>query len=173
MLRHIRDALDAVSVAHPGLIERFGGHAMAAGLTLAREGYRAFSAAFAEVVDRSLPPEHRVGQILSDGGLSGDEMVLPVAELIRGAGPWGQAFPEPLFDGEFDVVEGRVVGERHLKLLLAHPDHRDATVEAIAFNFEVEDPASLARVFIAYRLDVNLYRGTKRLQLVIEHLEAR
>ncbi len=168
---HIRDALDAVAARHPQLLSRFGGHAMAAGLTLARMHFDAFRRAFDEEVSRHLSDADLQGKIISDGELDAEDLALPLAELLRAAGPWGQGFPEPVFDGLFEVVNQRVVGEKHLKLSLRSA--RDArTVDAIAFN-SVRDgkPASYSRIRAAYRLDVNEYQGSRSLQLIIEHIE--
>jgi len=165
---HIRDVLDAVAAHHPGLVSKFGGHAMAAGLTLPRAHFDAFRAAFAAEVSRQLNGEVLEGRILSDGELAVEELTFDLAVLLRGAGPWGQGFPEPVFDGRFEVLASRVVGEKHLRLTLRHPQgHR---LEAIAFN-----QAGLAEVLgtlieVAYRLDVNDYQGNRSLQLVIEQL---
>ena len=168
---HIRDALDAVAARHPHLLSRFGGHAMAAGLTLLRAHLEAFREAFDEEVSRHLSDSDLQGKIISDGELTGEELSLPVAELLRAAGPWGQGFPEPVFDGCFDVVSQRVVGEKHLKLTLRAPHHAKA-LEAIAFNSVREGQAvTYSRIRTAYKLDVNEYQGYRSLQLIIEHLE--
>ncbi len=167
---HIRDALDSVAAQHPGLLTKFGGHAMAAGLTLRRADYEAFSTAFDLEVRKHLTEAELQRVMLSDGELSAAELQLELAEALRGAGPWGQGFPEPLFDGIFDVVSQRVVGDKHLKLVLRYPgDSR--IVDAIAFNFIHQGAQPLRRARIAYRLDVNEYRGQCSLQLLIEHLE--
>lgn len=167
---HIRDVLDAVAAHHPGLVNKFGGHAMAAGLSLARENFAAFSAAFDEEVRRHLAPEDLRGVILSDGELAPEDMNLEMAELLRGAGPWGQAFPEPLFDGHFEIVQRRIVGERHLKMVVKSPGH-DAVFDAIAFNtLDAEWPPQPAHVQLAYKLDVNEYRGQRSAQLLVEHV---
>lgn len=167
---HIRDALDSVAAQHPGLLSKFGGHAMAAGLTLRRADYDAFSAAFDREVRKHLTETELQRVMLSDGGLSADELQLELAEALRSAGPWGQGFPEPLFDGIFEVVSQRIVGDKHLKLVLRYPD--DSKIfDAIAFNFTHEGSRPLRRARIAYRLDVNEYRGQRSLQLLIEHLE--
>lgn len=169
---HIRDALDAVATRHPGLIERFGGHAMAAGLTIRRENLDRFRAEFETEVARHLTAEDLQGVILSDGPLRPDELSLELAELIRGAGPWGQGFPEPVFDGAFEVIDSRVVGERHWKLQLDLGD-RGRSIDAIAFN-AVEPGAAVpgggGPLNIAYRLDVNEYRGARSPQLIVEHI---
>lgn len=168
---HIRDVLDAVAAHHPGLVSKFGGHAMAAGLSLARENFAAFSAAFDEEVRRHLAPEDLRGVILSDGELAPEDMNLEMAELLRGAGPWGQAFPEPLFDGHFEIVQRRIVGERHLKMVVKSPGH-DAVFDAIAFNtLDAEWPPQTARVQLAYKLDINEYRGQRSAQLLVEHVD--
>lgn len=166
---HIRDALDSVAAQHPGLLTKFGGHAMAAGLTLRRADYDAFSAAFDLEVRKHLTETELQRVLLSDGDLSANELQLELAEALRSAGPWGQGFPEPLFDGIFEVVSQRIVGDKHLKLVLRYPD--DARIiDAIAFNASPLTPYA-SRLHIAYRLDVNEYRGQRSLQLVIEHLE--
>lgn len=168
---HIRDVLDAVAAHHPGLVSKFGGHAMAAGLSLARENFAAFSAAFDEEVRRHLAPADLRGIILSDGELVAEDMNLEMAELLRGAGPWGQAFPEPLFDGHFEIVQRRIVGERHLKMVVKSPG-RDAVFDAIAFNtLDAEWPPQTARVQLAYKLDINEYRGQRSAQLLVEHVD--
>ena len=155
----------------PGLITRFGGHAMAAGLTLPRTAYRQFAAAFVEEVERHAQDVHLQAVLESDGELAENEFQLPLATELRFGGPWGQHFPEPVFDGRFTVVSQRIVGERHLKLVLT-PAGGDTAVDAIAFNI---DPAvwpdpSIAEIEIAYRLDVNEFRGQRSVQLMIEHL---
>ncbi|HET6725781.1 MAG TPA: single-stranded-DNA-specific exonuclease RecJ [Gammaproteobacteria bacterium] len=166
---NIRDVLAAIDVRHAGLMTKFGGHAMAAGLTLPSARLADFSAAFDAEVRHALGGEEPVKRVITDGELAPADLTLETAELLRRAGPWGQAFPEPLFDGEFGVVETRVVGERHLRLrvrcsLDAPP------LDAIAFNTEEEVVASLDRVRMVYRPDVNVWRGESRLQLVVEHL---
>lgn len=167
---HIRDVLDAVAAHHPGLLTKFGGHAMAAGLTLARERFAEFSAAFDAEVRRHLAPEELRGVILSDGELAPEHLNLELAEALRAAGPWGQAFPEPVFDGDFEVVNRRVVGERHLKLVVKRKDD-PRLLDAICFNGDGLLADEAARVRMAYRLDVNDYRGRRSAQLLVEHLE--
>lgn len=167
---HIRDALDAVAAHHPDLLSKFGGHAMAAGLSLEAAQLERFRLAFDEEVRRCLSEEDLQKMILSDGQLGGDELSLPVAEALRAGGPWGQGFPEPLFDGVFDVVKRRIVGEHHLKLVL-RPIGSEHTLDGIAFNTVDNDwPLDVSQVELAYRLDVNEYNGTRRAQLLIEHL---
>lgn len=168
---HIRDILDAVATRHPGLIMKFGGHAMAAGLTIDRKRYEEFAAAFLVEVGHHAEEVHLQAFIESDGELTPGDFQLDLATALRFAGPWGQHFPEPLFDGRFRVVNQRLVGDRHLRLVLSPPGS-DLLVDGIAFNVDPErwpDPA-VARVEIAYRLDVNEYRGQRSVQLVVEHL---
>jgi len=168
---HIRDALDAIAARHPHLLNRFGGHAMAAGLTLRRAHLEDFREAFDAEVSRHLSASDLQGKVISDGELASEELSLPVAELLRAAGPWGQGFPEPVFDGYFDVVSQRVVGEKHLKLTL-RALHHAKPFEAIAFNRAQEgQAATFTRIRTAYKLDVNEYQGYRSLQLIIEHLE--
>jgi single-stranded-DNA-specific exonuclease len=167
---HIRDALDAIAARHPALLNKFGGHAMAAGLSLAREHYETFRRAFADEVGRLLSDDDLRGTLLSDGALNSDDLSLELAELIRSAGPWGQGFPEPLFDGEFEIVSRRVVGAKHLKLTL-RPAAGGLTLNAIAFGAAPQGTApGWSHVRTAYRLDVNEYQGNRSLQLVIEYL---
>jgi single-stranded-DNA-specific exonuclease len=166
---HIRDALNAVATRHPGLITRFGGHAMAAGLTLAEADYPVFAAAFDAEVSRHLVREDLGGVIHSDGVLAEQELSLEIAHLLRDASPWGQGFPAPLFDGDFEVIGQRVVGERHLKLTL-QPAGGYKQIDAIAFNTPAL-PADCVRVHLAYRLDVNAYRGIESAQLVVEQID--
>lgn len=167
---HIRDALDAVATRNAGLVTRFGGHAMAAGLSIAHEKLDAFSRAFDDEVCRHLSEEDLQGIILSDGELDPSEMNMAVAEALRGAGPWGQAFPEPLFDGVFQLVSWRIVGERHLKMVLRLPG-AGQSYDAIAFNTQDHDwPAGVEAVTLAYRLDVNHYQGRRNVQLIVEHV---
>lgn len=171
---HIRDALDAVAARHPGLLDKFGGHAMAAGMSLPRENFSAFATAFDAEVRRQLRPEDMAALILSDGELQAQEFDLALVEQLRAAGPWGQHFPEPLFDGEFFLVQQRLVGERHLKMVLATDAAGQQLIDAIAFNVDLQAwPNNAAqRVRLAYRVDINEYRGKQTLQLLVEYLEA-
>jgi single-stranded-DNA-specific exonuclease len=165
---HIRDALDAVAARHPGLLNKFGGHAMAAGLSLPRANFETFRAAFAEEVARHLSADDLTGKVLTDGELLAEDLTMELAQSLRAAGPWGQGFPEPLFDGHFEVLGSRVVGEKHLRLTLRQPQGRN--IEAIAFNRAAPQPSVGTRVEAAYRLDINSYQGNQTLQLVIEYL---
>lgn len=164
---HIRDALADVAAQHPQLIERFGGHAMAAGLSLRRDALDAFRAAFERCAGAMLTPELLQADVLSDGELGAGEFDRASAESLRDGGPWGQGFPEPQFDGEFPVLGWRVVGERHLKLELGHQGRRLNAIEFGGWNGD----APPARVRIAYRLEPDDYRGGDAIQLVVTHRE--
>jgi single-stranded-DNA-specific exonuclease len=169
---HIRDVLDTVATRNPGLISRFGGHAMAAGLSLRTRDYPQFCAAFAAEVTALLTEDDLQARILTDGEVRAEELTLNTAQLLRELGPWGQGFPEPSFDGEFEILQQRMLGAKHLKLVLCPPGCRQQALDAIAFNV---DPAlwatcNVARISAVYRLDVNEYRGQRSLQLVLEHL---
>nr|WP_231120440.1 single-stranded-DNA-specific exonuclease RecJ [Lysobacter tabacisoli] len=165
---HIRDALADVAARHPDLIERFGGHAMAAGMSLRLDALDAFRAAFESAAARLLTPELLQADVPSDGALARDEFHRASAQALRDGGPWGQAFPEPQFDGEFDVLGWRVVGERHLKLELGLDGLR---LNAIEFG-GWRGIAPPDRVRIAYRLEPDDYRGGDAVQLVVTHREA-
>ena len=171
---HIRDALDAVAKRHPGLLQKFGGHAMAAGLSLRRADFQAFAQAFDAEVGRHLQHDDCYTVQWSDGELSSDELDLELAQLLRQAGPWGQHFPEPVFDGYFDVVQQRVVGQTHLKLVLRPALEASAKLyDAIAFQAAPQGVApDWTRVYVAYKVDLNHYRGQTTLQLVIEQIQA-
>jgi single-stranded-DNA-specific exonuclease len=168
---HIRDALDAVAARNPGLITRFGGHAMAAGLSLPLAHLETFTDAFDRTVAERVCPEDLEGVIHSDGELPAHQLNLETARRLRDAGPWGQGFPPPVFDGVFQILERRVLGGRHLRLQVrAAPDAPPIT--AIAFNVDWGDwPEGRDRVRLAYRPEVNEYRGLVSLQLMIEHVE--
>jgi single-stranded-DNA-specific exonuclease len=165
---HIRDVLAAVDAAHPDLIQRFGGHAMAAGLSLSLDALPHFQIALRETIGRLLDPALLRAEVHSDGELLAHEFTRQSAEALRDGGPWGQGYPEPLFDGEFDVVAWRVVGERHVKFDLAQHGRR---LNAIEFGaWPGETPA--ARLRLAYRLESDDYRGGDAVQLVIVHRES-
>lgn len=163
---HIRDALDAIATRNPGLISRFGGHAMAAGLSLERRHYAAFSEEFDREARRWLKAGDIEGVVESDGEL-GTDLTLELTETLRDAGPWGQAFPEPMFEGVFAVLEQRIVGDRHLKMRLKPVEA--PPLDAIMFSRTEFCPAETIRA--AYRLEVNEYRGLRSLQAIIEYLE--
>lgn len=168
---HIRDALDSVAASHPELITKFGGHAMAAGLTIAEADYELFSQAFDAEVRRHLCDDDLKGIVLSDGELAESEFSLQTAEELRYAGPWGQTFQEPVFDGVFNIINKRIVGEKHLKMSL-QPQGSQIEIDAIAFNTTDEDWSTESQqAKVAYRLDVNVFRGRQSLQLMVEHIE--
>ena len=169
---HIRDVLDAVATRHPGLLGRFGGHAMAAGLTLSRDRLDEFAAAFDAEVARWQAGGTLADRIETDGPLETGEISLATAEALRAAGPWGQAFPEPTFDQRFRILRTRTVGERHLKMWVEVPA-AGRRFDAIAFNFfQGRDAAQPLpeEALLVYRLDVNEYAGERRLQLLVDHL---
>ena len=168
---HLRDALDSVATKNPQLISKFGGHAMAAGLTIAESDYNLFTQSFDQEVHRHLNESDLQGVILSDGELLESEFSMRTAEELRYAGPWGQTFQEPVFDGEFNVLSKRIVGEKHLKLSL-QPVGSNLEIDAIAFNVTDEDwPVQVEKAKVAYRLDVNTFRGNKNLQLMVDYIE--
>ncbi len=168
---HVRDGLDAVAARHPGLIKKFGGHAMAAGLSLSADKLDAFREAFDQEVRRQLDEQALTQRVLTDGGLGGQEFTLELAELIREAGPWGHQFPEPRFDGRFRVLQQRIVGQRHLKLVVMEPASGLA-LDGIAFNVDTRrwPDESVTELHLVYRLDINEFRGQRNLQLMIEQL---
>lgn len=175
---HMRDALDLIDTRNPGLILKFGGHAMAAGLTIKEADFERFSKAFDDIVRSSLEEDALKGVLLSDGELLPNELNMETAEIIRSGGPWGQAFPEPLFDGEFKVLHQKLVGEKHLKLMVEAVSRgfgSGVMIDAIAFNVDLRrwPDASVKTVHLAYRLDVNEFRGNRSLQLMIEDIEAK
>jgi single-stranded-DNA-specific exonuclease len=169
---HIRDVLDGVAARNPQLISRFGGHAMAAGLSLEERHLDAFARAFDEEVGRWTDPSIPSDRVETDGELASDEIALETAQALRDGGPWGQAFPEPSFDGVFAVKNARVIGEKHLKMWVTTGDSA-RSFDAIAFNFKGADeqPAMpQGDVRLVYRLDINEYKGERRLQLLVDHV---
>ena len=171
---HIRDALSVVAAQHPELISKYGGHAMAAGLTLPEANFAVFSQAFDAEVRRQLREEDLTGRLLSDGSLAVEEFHLELARALRNAGPWGQHFPEPLFHGVFQLVEQRIVGERHLKVVLK-TECGSVKLDGIAFGIdrEVWPNPTIRWVELAYKLDLNEFRGNETVQLMIAHIEPR
>jgi single-stranded-DNA-specific exonuclease len=161
---HLRDTLDRVAKRAPGLIRRFGGHAQAAGLSIAAGDYERFGAEFERAIDELLPPSARLRVVETDGALDAMHFSLDVARLLE-AGIWGQGFPQPLFCDTFAVENQRVVGERHLKLWLVKGGRR---IEAMRYS--AVDPLP-AEVRAAYRLSVNEFNGLKNIQLNVEHYE--
>lgn len=168
---HIRDVLSDIAAVHPKLLDKFGGHAMAAGLSLKMHDYPAFALAFDEMVARRLTNVDLEQKIYSDGELTAQDITIEFAELLQNAGTWGQEFPEPLFDGVYEVIQSRIVGQQHLKLVLRIPDSQ-LLVDAIAFY--VEKPESwlgLRKVRTVYKLAINEYRGNRNVQFIMQHLE--
>ena len=171
---HIRDALSVVAAQHPELISKYGGHAMAAGLTLPEANFAVFSSAFDAEVRRQLREEDLTGRLMSDGSLAVEEFHLELARALRNAGPWGQHFPEPLFHGVFQLVEQRIVGERRLKVVLK-TECGSVKLDGIAFGVdrEVWPNPTIRWVELAYKLDLNEFRGNETVQLMIAHIEPR
>ena len=186
---NIRDALDSIATRHPGLIEKFGGHAMAAGMSLPEGNLTMFRAAFAVEIAARTDHELLAGVIHSDGALTAGELSLDTAHVLRAAGPWGQGFPEPVFDGDFQVIDARIVGGKHLKMQLKAAGDASSTgdstqvrdravdsLEAIAFGYiggATEDSTLQigSRIRAAYRLEINDYGGASRVQLNCQHLK--
>lgn len=168
---HIRDALADVDTRSPGLLKKFGGHAMAAGMTIAREDLQRFSEAFDGSVREALDAADLEAAITTDGPLAPAEMSLDTAFLLRKAGPWGQHFPEPLFDGDFQVINQRIVGENHLKLTV-QPAGGGQLIDGIAFNTGPEVPDyTRTGARLVYKPDANTFRGRTNLQLLVDYLE--
>lgn len=168
---HIRDVLSEIAAKHPQMLCKFGGHAMAAGLSLKKSDLNEFRELFDEVVKKQLAGRSLDKIIETDGVLGVDELTLDMAEKLLLAGPWGQGFPEPSFQGDFEVLQARIVGEKHLKLVLAQKGGV-AMIDAIAFF--VDDPQSWIgslRIKVAYQLDINEYRGNRTVQLIVNYLE--
>lgn len=170
---HVRDGLDAIAAKHPQLLRKFGGHAMAAGLTIAEQDLELFKQAFAAEVGNQISEADLQQEVLTDGSLTAADMNLELADLLRDSGPWGHQFPEPLFEGEFALLQQRVVGQRHLKMVLMEAESGLA-LDAIAFNADMDTwpDESITRVRVLYRLDVNEFRGKKSVQLLVQHLLA-
>ena len=173
MLVNSIDFADSIAVREPQLIQKFGGHAMAAGVTLESARLDQFASAFDAECGSALARLGSPDVIETDGELAIEELALPLAAALRAGGPWGPGFPEPLFDGLFRIQSARLVGERHLKLGLCAPEGR-GQFDAIAFNFAdgtgQSVPLPSGPVRLVYRLDSNEYMGERRLQFVIEHL---
>ncbi|OGT22706.1 MAG: single-stranded-DNA-specific exonuclease RecJ [Gammaproteobacteria bacterium RIFCSPHIGHO2_02_FULL_42_13] len=167
---HICEVLMSIHEANPGLIARFGGHAMAAGLSLKAENYQKFSEAFDREIRNRLNNEDFCGKLVTDGELSKDDFSVELAKLIEQAGPWGEGFKEPLFDGKFKIVNQYIVGKNHLKLTLSM---ESKLVDAIAFNINPNEWPNdrCEEMNIVYRLDVNNYKGRENIQLMVEYLE--
>lgn len=169
---HMRDLLELINGRHPGMIIKFGGHAMAAGLSLRAKDFETFELAFDQAVRELLNLEQLTGEFVTDGDLSAADMNLTVASELRNAGPWGQEFPEPLFDGHFKVIQQRIVGEKHLKLVL-ETECGQTMLDAIAFNIDLKTwpDATIEHAQVVYKLDVNEFRGNQTVQLMVEQIE--
>lgn len=169
---HIRDALDLLDKEFPGLLIKFGGHAMAAGMSIREQGYAAFTEAFYQVCERLIDDETLKSVLETDGVLEVDDFNMELAELLGYAGPWGQSFPEPLFEGAFRIVKQRIVGAQHLKLVL-QPLESTQMLDAIYFNVDTKrwPDDQCEQIYCAYQLDVNEFRGQKNVQLLIRHIE--
>ncbi|UKA05902.1 single-stranded-DNA-specific exonuclease RecJ [Photobacterium damselae subsp. damselae] len=171
---HMRDVLDLIDTQNPGMIAKFGGHAMAAGLTIDTKQLDAFSRAFDQAVRNELGEDELKGVLLTDGELEANEFNLDTAEMLRAGGPWGQQFPEPTFDGTFRLLHQKLVGGKHLKMMV-EPLHGGSVIDAIAFNVDLKrwPDGSVQQVELVYRLDINEFRGNRSVQLMIEHLAAK
>jgi single-stranded-DNA-specific exonuclease len=168
---HVRDALDAVATQNPGLIAKFGGHAMAAGLSLEEDQLKQFQNAFERQVASSIDPEALEATVQTDGVLDPDQFTLHTAAVLREAGPWGQSFPEPCFQGEFELITQRIVGENHLKVSLSIDASQFEVIDGIYFNIDSDIwPTDATKVHCVYRLDINEFRGRQSLQLMIQYM---
>lgn len=169
---HIRDLLEEISTLHPGLIKKFGGHAMAAGLTIAEAMLDVFVQALNQVAKKYLTPELLTAVIYTDGELAAEHLTTDIAELLQQAGPWGQAFPEPVFEGRFKLVQQRLLSEKHLKMVLQASDGK--LLDAIWFNADNKSwpNASVQQVQLAYQLDINDFRDQQNLQLLVRQMVA-
>ncbi|EHT1010768.1 single-stranded-DNA-specific exonuclease RecJ [Salmonella enterica] len=168
---HMRDALERLDTLYPDLMIKFGGHAMAAGLSLEEHKFEQFQQRFGELVTEWLDPALLQGEVISDGPLSAAEMSMEVAQLLRDAGPWGQMFPEPLFDGRFRLLQQHLVGERHLKVMV-EPVGGGPLLDGIAFNIDTTcwPDNGVREVQLAYKLDINEFRGNRSLQIIIDDI---
>ena len=171
---HLRDALESIAVKQPDLLRKFGGHAMAAGLSVSLANYSAFQRAFDDAVKAVLSQEHLEEVILTDGALLSNELNIHSAYMLQQAGPWGQQFPEPVFDNEFLVIQQRIVGAKHLKLVVALPESPQQLVDAIFFNVALDQwpNREVQRAHLVYQLSVNHYRGNDTVQLIVRFIEA-
>lgn len=168
---HIRDVLSDIAARHPKLLSKFGGHAMAAGMSIKMHDYPPFAIAFDEVVNKKLKHLDLDQKIYSDGELSESELTLEFAELLQNAGTWGQEFPEPVFNGIFEVIQARIVGQHHLKMVLKQSKSKQL-VDAIAFFIEQPERwLGIRSINAAYKLDINEYRGNRSIQFVMQFFE--
>jgi single-stranded-DNA-specific exonuclease len=170
---HIRDVIDTIATKNPGMISHFGGHAMAAGLTIQRSLFNAFQKAFDEEVSRYLSADALHGTIVTDGALSKNDFNFELAEQLRTISPWGHEFPEPIFDGEFELISRRRLKEKHLKMQV-RPIGGQQPIDVIAFNItDIDWPPEVRRVQLAYRLEINVFRGIRNLQLMTNYVAVR
>lgn len=168
---HIRDALDAIATANPELLSKFGGHAMAAGLSLKKQDYSRFAEAFNRQASAVIATEDLAATVTTDGELAAADFTLALADTLSEAGPWGQAFPEPLFVGTFRILEQRVVGEKHIKMRLMNGE-AGKVLDAIAFFVDLEQwPNKAPAVRMAFKLEANEFRGNRSVQLVADYIE--
>ena len=169
---HIRDLLEEINSRYPDIIGKFGGHAMAAGLSLPLKNLSAFEQVFHQIAEENLKDTPLAGELISDGELQTEDFTLAFAFCLKEAGPWGQGFPEPLFDGEFELIDQRLVGSKHLKMMVKHQS--GVLIDAIAFIVDLAlwPNAQCSRVNIAYKLDINEFRGRTSLQLMVEGVSA-
>ncbi len=169
---NIRDLIDEVSKLQPGLILQFGGHAMAAGLNLPEENFPRFVELFEQVVARHASKEILQATLFSDGELGPQDFSAELARTLRFAGPWGQGYPEPLFDGQFRLLKQRIVGEKHLKLVVAPIADARQLLDAIVFNVDTAcwPDESVEQVSLLYQLDLNFYRGEEQVQLLVNSI---
>jgi single-stranded-DNA-specific exonuclease len=168
---HMRDALDIIAKRHPTYLSKFGGHAMAAGMTIEKKHLKEFTQAFDTVVREQLTVQDLESTLLSDGALSENELTIECVNMLELAGPWGQQFPEPRFDDTFELVQQRVLKDKHLKLVLAKPGSSQM-FDAIQFNSEWVGKSLPEQIRVAYRPNINEFRGRKSVQLMIDHIEA-
>ncbi|QIM69849.1 single-stranded-DNA-specific exonuclease RecJ [Basfia succiniciproducens] len=171
---HMRDALERINTLYPDMIVKFGGHAMAAGLTIKEELFADFQRSFNQVVTDWLDKDMLQGIVWTDGDLPQTMMNMNTAELLKQAGPWGQAFPEPIFDGEFRILQQRLVGEKHLKMLV-EPVNGGPLFDAIAFNIDTRyyPDLSIRTAVLAYKLEINEFRGNRDVQLLVDYIQPR
>lgn len=165
---HMRDVLERIDSQHPNLILKFGGHAMAAGLTLHQANLSTFQKVFDETIDEMLMPEQLKGIIYTDGELQAGEFSLEIAELLQQSGPWGQHFPEPTFEGDFHLLQQRLLAGKHLKMMVENAYGQ--LFDAIWFNVDTRffPDFSLKQAKLVYKLDINEYKGNRNLQLRVE-----
>ena len=168
---HLKDVIDRIATLSPALILKYGGHAMAAGLSINEQDYEEFCSLFDKEIRRLFEMEQFDTALVTDGELEAEQMTLQLAQLLFDAGPWGQGFPEPLFEGRFELLQRRIVGEKHLKLEL-RTENGQAIYDAIAFNTTDEEwEAEPAKLELVYQLDINRFRGSESVQLLVQHLK--